>query len=454
MPKVSIIMPSLNVVQYIRECMDSVVSQTLQDIEILCVDAGSTDGTLEILQKYAAKDSRIRIIGSNRRSYGFQVNLGIDIATGEYLGIVETDDYIDPTMFQKLYDTAIENKADFVKSSYYLFADIPQVGRLKLEHNISGLSYMGRDRKYISSEDYTNQTISLDSYIWNGIYKRDFVKTQNIRLNETPGAAYQDAGFRFQVAFLAERGIIVPDAFYHYRRDNAGSSMYSPKGLQYDLQECQYIFNWMADRFPGDMARMRAISCYITVIFLYSIQKSALIDNPDKQTLVENFRKLLRICYDSGYLVQEDFSTENWLDLKMFLENPLLFDSYVKFKAETELKLLCDFLSLMRTKKEIIIYGCGTVGNRACFLLHRNNISNIVSFCDSDSKKWGSKCMGKEILSPQEAVLTYPNAFFLIANRSSYKEIISVLINLNVPRDNIGIYRLSSDLLVCTSKYI
>ena len=454
MPKVSIIMPSLNVAQYIRECMDSVVNQTLQDIEILCVDAGSTDGTLEILQEYASKDSRIRIIRSKRRSYGFQVNLGIDSAKGEYLGVVETDDYIDPAMFQKLYDTAIENKADFVKSSYYLFADIPQVGRLKLEQNISGLPYMGRDRKCISSEDYINQTTALDPYIWNGIYKRDFVQTNSIRLNETPGAAYQDAGFRFQMAFLAQRGIIIPEAFYHYRRDNAGSSMYSPKGLQYDLQECQYIYNWMAGRFSGDEARMRAISCHIASIFLETVQESALFANPDRQTLVEKFYKLLIICYDSGYLVQEDFPKENCLELKMFLDNPVQFDSYIKLKAETEFKLYYDFLSLMRSKKEIIIYGCGTVGTRVCFLLHRNDISNIVYFCDSDSNKWGSKCMGKKILSPQEAILSYPNAFFLVANRGSYMEIMRVLINLNVPRDNMGIYRLSSDPLVCTSRFI
>jgi FlaA1/EpsC-like NDP-sugar epimerase len=108
----------------------------------------------------------------------------------------------------------------------------------------------------------------------------------------------------------------------------------------------------------------------------------------------------------------------------------------------------------MRSKKEIIIYGCGTVGTRVCFLLHRNDISNIVYFCDSDSNKWGSKCMGKKILSPQEAILSYPNAFFLVANRGSYMEIMRVLINLNVPRDNMGIYRLSSDPLVCTSRFI
>ena len=83
MPKVSIIMPSLNVGSYIRECIESVLAQTLSDIEVLCVDAGSTDGTLEILEKYAKKDSRVRVIHSDRKSYGYQMNLGIQEANSE-----------------------------------------------------------------------------------------------------------------------------------------------------------------------------------------------------------------------------------------------------------------------------------------------------------------------------------------------------------------------------------
>ena len=98
MPKISIIMPSLNMAQYIQECMDSVLRQTFEDIEILNVDAGSTDGTLEILNKYLAEDSRVHILHSHKKSYGHQVNLGIEQAKGDYIGIVDTDDKIVPDM--------------------------------------------------------------------------------------------------------------------------------------------------------------------------------------------------------------------------------------------------------------------------------------------------------------------------------------------------------------------
>lgn len=82
MPKISVIMPSLNVAPYIRECMDSVICQTLNDLEILCIDAGSTDGTREVLEEYAGKDARIRLIESDKKSYGYQMNLGLEAAAG------------------------------------------------------------------------------------------------------------------------------------------------------------------------------------------------------------------------------------------------------------------------------------------------------------------------------------------------------------------------------------
>ena len=114
MPKVTIVMPSLNVVSYIDQAVQSVLGQTLEDIEILCVDAGSTDGTLEKLRAYEKQDARLRVIVADRKSYGYQMNLGVSQASGDYIGIVETDDWVDAHMFEALYQAAEENALDFV----------------------------------------------------------------------------------------------------------------------------------------------------------------------------------------------------------------------------------------------------------------------------------------------------------------------------------------------------
>ena len=123
MSRITVIMPSLNVRRFIRPCMESVLKQSLEDIEILAVDAGSTDGTLEILEEYAAGDGRLRIIYSDRRSYGHQVNLGIESARSEYIGIVETDDIIAEDMYEILYKKVVEDDLEYVKCGFSCFVE-------------------------------------------------------------------------------------------------------------------------------------------------------------------------------------------------------------------------------------------------------------------------------------------------------------------------------------------
>ena len=121
MLKISVIMPSLNVVNYIEESISSVINQTFSSIEIICVDGGSTDGTLEIINSFAQTDSRIRLFRTDVKSYGYQMNLGLSKAQGEYIAVVETDDYIDSRMFEDLYIKAKENNLDILWGEYDLF---------------------------------------------------------------------------------------------------------------------------------------------------------------------------------------------------------------------------------------------------------------------------------------------------------------------------------------------
>lgn len=101
--------------------MDSVVNQTLKDIEIICVDDGSTDSSATICDEYAAKDPRIKVIHKSNAGYGHSMNRGLENATGEYIGIVESDDFAELDMFENLYKLAKQNDADIVKSDFYLY---------------------------------------------------------------------------------------------------------------------------------------------------------------------------------------------------------------------------------------------------------------------------------------------------------------------------------------------
>ena len=118
MSEVSVIIPVYNVEKYLRACLDSVVNQTLRDIEVICVDDGSTDGSPAILAEYAAKDPRVKVLTQPKSNAGAARNAGMSIATGEYLGFVDADDWCELTLFEKAYGRAKEVNADLVFWAY------------------------------------------------------------------------------------------------------------------------------------------------------------------------------------------------------------------------------------------------------------------------------------------------------------------------------------------------
>lgn len=118
---VSIVVPVCNVQKYLRQCLDSLTDQTLQDIQIICIDDGSTDDSLSILQEYASRDPRVEIISKPNAGYGHTMNMGFAAAKGEYVGIVESDDFAEVDMFEKMYNLAKSNDADVVKSNFFQY---------------------------------------------------------------------------------------------------------------------------------------------------------------------------------------------------------------------------------------------------------------------------------------------------------------------------------------------
>lgn len=220
-PKVSVVIPVCNVEQYLRECLDSALAQTLTDIEIICVDDGSKDGSPAILDEYAAKDSRVKVIHKPNAGYGHTMNVGLDAATGEYFAILESDDIIKPNMYEVLYDAAKKNNVDVIKSDHEIFVGEP--GNREFTYNpiCTNRSFYYKVLNPAENLDVFNAKMQT----WSGLYKISFLRENNIRHNETPGASYQDNGFWFQTFAWAKRIYFVDRAFYMLRRDNPNSSV-------------------------------------------------------------------------------------------------------------------------------------------------------------------------------------------------------------------------------------
>lgn len=241
--KVSVIVPIYNNEIYLNECIVSIINQTLKEIEIICVNDGSTDNSLKILKEYANTDNRIKIIDKDNSGYGHAMNIGMDFASGEYIGIVESDDYILPEMYEKLYETAKEYELDFIKSDFYRFYGEGE--SLSTTHEKIARFDENYD-KIISPNEY-KETFKFVMNTWSGIYSTEFLRKNVIRHNETPGASYQDNGFWFKSNIFAEKTMYLHDAFYMNRRDNPNSSVHDPEKVYCSNTEYQMIYEYLEE---------------------------------------------------------------------------------------------------------------------------------------------------------------------------------------------------------------
>ena len=224
-PKISVIVPIYKVEKYLVQCIDSIVNQTLKDIEIILVDEGDMDACRFIIDHYEQTDCRVKAIHEKNGGYGASVNKGFDIATGEYISIIESDDFIEPTMYEEMYEYAKKLDADVVKTPYYEYRD--KRGKQLESKKICSFA------KRLTKECPTNKTFSILKYpqlmgvhasLWSGIYKTAYIKQKNIRFIEAKGGAYVDVGFRIDTLINTDKVAWYNKAFYNYRLTNDSST--------------------------------------------------------------------------------------------------------------------------------------------------------------------------------------------------------------------------------------
>lgn len=417
--------------------MDSVVNQTLEDIEIIPVDAGSTDGTREMLEEYARKDNRIRIIHSDRKSAGYQYNLGIAAAQGDYIGFVESDDYIVPSMYEILFRYAVEYAADWVKADYSYVMDYPRVGRQHIPINDEKFC---PENAIFAPRKYPKQYLQ-EIFMWRGIYNTQFVRHHNIRLNETPGASFQDTGFVLQVFMYAERAMYIKDHLYCYRRDHQGSSSHQANTIRFEIDEVEYISR-MIKNDPAlwksfwNINYLRALERFITA---YE-RVPEISDCPDNVLeAVNRYRDyLLKGKKNNENFWEECEISKHFKEIIWLEEGIERFDSeYRILDSANELLLKEGILQVLRYKR-VVIFGCGDNGSGMVSLLLRLNKNQIVCLSDNDASKWNRDYMGIHVVPPGELKID-ENMVVLVANKKFFYEIRAQLMELGIPSDRIWI---------------
>ena len=254
-PRVSVLVPICNVERYLEECLDSLVAQYFTDFEAICINDGSTDGSRAIIQRYMDADKRFRVIDKPNSGYGASMNMGLANAVGEYIAILESDDFFEPNALELLVDAAERNQSDVVKADFYLYWSTPQKHD-ELFHIVDDLE-IGRTLRPIDDLAIFFRKPS----IWSALYRANFLRENGIDFLETPGASYQDAGFNFKVWASAERATFIAEPVLHYRQDNEKSSVNSAAKVYCVCDEYASMTAFVNERFEGDSRLMGILEC-------------------------------------------------------------------------------------------------------------------------------------------------------------------------------------------------
>ncbi|WOQ36494.1 glycosyltransferase family 2 protein [Acinetobacter soli] len=220
-PKVSIIVPIYNVEEYIEQCVNSILQQTLDEIEVILVNDGSTDKSLEKIKKIAENDARVVIINNSHASgnSGMPRNQALMKATGEYIAFVDSDDWIEKSMLEVLYNEAVIKSADIVASGGFYREKENDIEEVKVANG------QFLPEKNTRAELFLGGQFPI---VWYRIYKKDLIINNGIRFGETKTSA--DLPFAFKALFKANKVVQVEGSYYHYRFNRVGSTIERRKG--------------------------------------------------------------------------------------------------------------------------------------------------------------------------------------------------------------------------------
>lgn len=433
--KLSIIMPSLNVAGYIEEAVRSAINQTFREIEIICIDAGSDDGTWEILSGLAETDDRIVLCHSDKRSYGYQVNMGLDMARGEYVAILETDDYVASEMYGRLYEEAVKHDCDYVKSDCYAYWT-----------QDNGERFLFRKRIFVKDELYGKiiepkkhlTVASEDWYLWTGIYKKEFLTKNKIRLSETPGAAFQDIGFIFWTNVHATRALYLRDTYYRYCIDREGASSNSGKGLKYSYGEFSRLCEILETKGETADDVIRSMYCRMAKSFVccYMDVNKGNIDIADTERIqcYRWFQEKLKNALEQKIIDRSVIQPGIWNKLEVLLiseEDYIEGVNSQEAEIRSEIGAPGDF--------PIVIFGCGNYGYSAYRWL-RNQKYDILNFMDNNKALWGTKINGITVEPPSKAGILPASVKYLVANELHSGDIKAQLSDMGILDENICIY--------------
>ncbi|MFI3249370.1 MAG: glycosyltransferase family 2 protein [Eubacteriales bacterium] len=390
-PKISVVIPVYNVENYLPQCLDSLCAQTLREIEIICVDDGSRDGSVDILRKYAEKDQRIRIYHNKKEGPGaaHARNLGIEKTRGEYVLILDSDDHFSTELAEKTYQKGKSTNADVVIFDAIKFdtdtgVDIP---------TNQFVSYgLCPEKEFFSGRDVAQSLFVLtDSIAWNKLYRRTYIQEHGLSFQVVD--VIDDAFFTYTALALAEKITVLPEILLYYRVNNSASQLsnrdrdpLSPVKVGVALKE------WLNER---DLFELYEASYYKRVLMMVHVYFDTL-------KLEENYTILYNHLHSEGISA---------LDLERGCEKGMITGTMKNWVQHVVTQDLATFEGEREKENRrkisqgtpCTIYGCGI---RADYVAQQIEScgGKLVGAVDSSEERQGQFYREIEILSPSQLI--------------------------------------------------
>ena len=294
-------MPCYNIREYLPRCIESILAQTYKNLEVILISDGSTDGTDEIIREYAKKDSRIIHIFKENTGVSDTRNRGLDIATGDYIGFVDGDDYIDPEMYETLLKNAIENNADISHCGYQM------VFPSRVDY------YYNTGKKVIQDNKKGVRDIIVGDYVepgvWNKLYRSDILKElrmpPDIKINE-------DVIFNFYAFVNSQKSVYEDLPFYHYilRKGSAATSKINQNKLFDPVRVRKEIFEYSLKNLDNEIQSVAYSSYLNSIINLYRVVSNSKLKEYKEDSFILK-RQIIEI--KGNFMLSKRVKTERFL---------------------------------------------------------------------------------------------------------------------------------------------
>lgn len=363
MPKISIVIPIYNVEKYLRECLDSILNQTFQDIEIICVDDGSTDKSLEILQEYKRKDDRFVILQQRHAGAGAARNHGIKLAEGKYIQFLDSDDYFEPNLLEEMYNRAEKFGAEITVCSSRKVDDEGNITESGNPNNPINLDKTPLETVF-SRRDFKDDIFCLLTPMpWNKLYLRSFIEKNNLEF--PPLRIYEDVAFVHSSVVCADKIIAFNKELINYRFNRPGS-----------------LANYRSKYAIDVVKSCLCLKDFLTQKGIFEEHKSAY-----RKAVINHIRSEISFCTDDDY--------------KIFLEEFKKIDGWQNYNSALRKDYITpEYLRNFIGDKKVMLWGASLFIRQVLEKEEKANPS-ILGIIDRNSGSWSKKISHYTIFPPE-----------------------------------------------------